>query len=119
MKATEPPTNMAVVGEPHGGDHAKQGAEQSSQHRVGQRGKQGAEFTHKPQQQHHGSSILNHTPAAHLEDRSEDTYIWAGGGGAISCPKNTIQHTGNTFHKNPPRRQQNNILMKVSEKVKS
>jgi len=60
------------VGEPHGCDHAKQGAEQSSQHRVGQRGKQGTEFTHKPQQQHHGGSILNHTPAAHLEDRQRE-----------------------------------------------
>lgn len=36
------------VGQSHRCDHTKQGAEQSSQDRVRQRGKQGAEFTHKP-----------------------------------------------------------------------
>lgn len=63
--------NKLQVGQSHCCDHTEQGAEESSQDRVRQRGKQGAEFTHKPQQQHHGSSILDHTSAAHLEDRSE------------------------------------------------
>lgn len=36
------------VGQSHRCDHTEQGAEQSSQDRVRQRGKQGAKFTHKP-----------------------------------------------------------------------
>lgn len=63
--------NKLQVGQSHRCDHTKQGAEQGSQDGVGQRGKQGAEFTHEAQQQHHGSSILNHTSAAHLEDQSK------------------------------------------------
>lgn len=59
------------VGQSHSCDHTKQGAEQSPQDRVRQGGKEGAEFTHKPQQQHHGSSILNHTSAADLEEQPE------------------------------------------------
>lgn len=57
------------VGQSHCCNHTKQGAEQRSQDWVRQRGKEGTEFTHEPQQQHHGSSILDYTPAAHLENQ--------------------------------------------------
>lgn len=54
------------VGQSNGRDHSKERAEQGSQDGVGQGRKQGAEFTHEAQQQHHGGAVLNHTSAANL-----------------------------------------------------
>ena len=59
------------VGQAHGGDHPEQGAEQRPQDRVGQRGEERTEFTHKPQQQHHSGAVLDHASAANLEDQRE------------------------------------------------
>lgn len=45
---------------------------------------------------------------------SKNTYIWAWGCGSISCPKNTIQHTGNTFNKYPPETQRKSSITNSS-----
>lgn len=47
------------------------------------------------------SAEQRHSSLRHLCD-SQDTNIGTGGGGTVSRPKKTIQHTGDTFHKYPP-----------------
>lgn len=57
---------------------------------------------HQERKKENEESQTSSQVAVYYLCNSQDTDIWTGGGGSVSCPKNAVQHTGNALYKYSP-----------------